>query len=297
MDLEQTKVHLRDHLEMLTRTIGERSVRFPDNIRRTAGYIQSFYESIGVPVRPETYQYQNLPVDNLVAELSLGEQPSKHYLIGAHYDSVTGTVGADDNASAVAVLLEAARELKTLAEHETLELKVTFVAFALEEPPVYGTRFMASRVYAAKAKRKKLSLDGMICLEMVGYTCREPGCQHYPFPLMFFGYPKLGNFIGIVGDFGSRSFSREVVKSFRQNRELPIVSLSVPLRGRILPAVRLSDHASFWDEGFSAVMVTDSAFFRNPHYHLPSDTMDKLDLNLMAELVKSLILFFRAHAR
>jgi hypothetical protein len=297
MDHAQTKSRLRDHLEMLTRTIGERSVRLPENLRRTAEYIQSFYESIGVPVRLEPYQYQDLPVANVVAELSFGEQPSRHYLIGAHYDSVTGTVGADDNGSAVAVLLEAARELKILAEHDTLELRVTFVAFALEEPPVYGTRFMGSRVYAAKAKRERLSLDGMICLEMVGYSCREPGCQHYPFPLMFFGYPKQGNFIGIVGDFGSRSFSREVVKGFRQNRELPVVSLSVPWRGRILPAVRLSDHASFWDEGFPAVMVTDSAFYRNPYYHLPSDTMEKLDLDFMAEVVKSLVIFLRGHSQ
>jgi len=297
MDLEQTKAHLRDHLEMLTSTIGERSVRFPENIHRTAEYIQSFYENVAVPVRLETYHYHDLPVDNVVAELSFGENPSKHYLVGAHYDSVTGTVGADDNGSAVAVLLETARELKTLAEREPLALRVTFVAFALEEPPVYGTRFMGSRVYAAKAKREKLSLDGMICLEMVGYTCREPGCQHYPFPLMFFGYPKQGNFIGVVGNFGSRSFSRRLVKSFQQNPELPVVSLSVPMSGWILPAVRLSDHASFWDAGFPAVMVTDSAFFRNPHYHLPSDTMDKLDLNFMAEVVKSLILFFRGHSR
>jgi Zn-dependent M28 family amino/carboxypeptidase len=292
MDLQQTKGRLHDHLVMLTCSIGERSVRHPHNLRRAADFIYSFFESIQVPVRHEPYSYRELSVSNVVAELSFGGTPSRHYLIGAHYDSVTGTVGADDNASAVAVLLETARALQAAAGGRSLDLKVTFVAFALEEPPVYGTRFMGSRVYAAKAKREKLSLDGMICLEMVGYTCREPGCQHYPFPLTFFGYPKEGNFIGIVGNFGSRSFSRKLVKSFNQNPGLPVVSLSVPLDGWILPAVRLSDHASFWDKGFPAVMVTDSAFFRNPHYHLPSDTMDKLDLDFMAELVKSLVGFF-----
>ena len=292
MDLQQTKGRLHDHLVMLTCSIGERSVRHPHNLRRAADFIYSFFESIQVPVRLEPYPYRELSVSNVVAELSFGGTPSRHYLIGAHYDSVTGTVGADDNASAVAVLLETARALQAAAGGRSLDLKVTFVAFALEEPPVYGTRFMGSRVYAAKAKRKKLSLDGMICLEMVGYTCREPGCQRYPFPLMFFGYPKEGNFIGIVGNFGSRSFSRMLVKSFGQNTRLPVVSLSVPLDGWLLPAVRLSDHASFWDKGFPAVMVTDSAFFRNPHYHLSSDTMDKLDLDFMAELVKSLVGFF-----
>ena len=292
MDLQQTKGRLHDHLVMLTRSIGERSVRHPNNLRRTADFIYAFFESIQVPVRREPYLYRELSVSNVVAELSFGSTPSRHYLVGAHYDSVTGTVGADDNASAVAVLLETARELRAVAGSRSLDLKVTFVAFALEEPPVYGTRFMGSRVYAANARREKLALDGMICLEMVGYTCREPGCQRYPFPLMFFGYPKEGNFIGIVGNFGSRSFSRRLAKSFHQNPRLPVVSLSVPLNGWILPAVRLSDHASFWDKGFPAVMVTDSAFFRNPHYHLPSDTMDKLDLGFMAELVKSLVGFF-----
>jgi Zn-dependent M28 family amino/carboxypeptidase len=297
MDLQQTKGRLHDHLVMLTRSIGERSVRYPINLRRTAEFIYSFFESIQVPVRLESYPYREMSVSNVVAELSFGSAPSHHYLIGAHYDSVTGTVGADDNASAVAVLLETARELQAMAGSQFLDLKVTFVAFALEEPPAYGTRFMGSRVYAAKAKREKFSLDGMICLEMVGYTCREPGCQRYPFPLMFFGFPKEGNFIGIVGNFGSRSFSRMLVKSFGQNNRLPVVSLSVPLDGWLLPAVRLSDHASFWDKGFPAVMVTDSAFFRNPHYHLPSDTMDKLDLDFMAELVKSLVGFFNPQER
>jgi Zn-dependent M28 family amino/carboxypeptidase len=297
MDLQQTKGRLHDHLVMLTRSIGERSVRYPINLRRTAEFIYAFFESIQVPVHLQSYPYREMSVSNVVAEMSFGSAPSHHYLIGAHYDSVTGTVGADDNASAVAVLLETARELWAVAGDRSLDLKVTFIAFALEEPPVYGTRFMGSRVYAAKARREELALDGMICLEMVGYTCREPGCQRYPFPLMFFGYPKEGNFIGIVGNFGSRSFSRMLVKSFGQNTRLPVVSLSVPLDGWLLPAVRLSDHASFWDKGFPAVMVTDSAFFRNPHYHLPSDTMDKLDLDFMAELVKSLVGFFSSRER
>jgi Zn-dependent M28 family amino/carboxypeptidase len=138
-----------------------------------------------------------------------------------------------------------------------------------------------------------MNIDGMICLEMVGYTCHTPGCQHYPFPLMFFGYPKTGDFIGIVGNFGSRKFARSLQQSFRHSRHLPVVCLTVPLNGWIVPAVRLSDHASFWDKGFPAVMLTDSAFFRNPHYHRASDTMDTLDFEFMAGLVHSLVDFFR----
>jgi Zn-dependent M28 family amino/carboxypeptidase len=236
-------------------------------------------------------------VANIVTEISFCANPSTCYLLGAHYDSVAGTVGADDNASAIAVQLETARELKALKDREELDLAVKFVSFALEEPPVYGTRHMGSRVYADKAKKEKEKIDGMICLEMVGYTCRQPGCQQYPFPLMFMDYPKEGNFIGIVGNLSSRKFTRALFNSFRKNSELPVIKLTVPLGGWLLPSVRLSDHASFWDQGFKAVMVTDSAFYRNPHYHLPSDTMDKLDSRFMAELVESLLIFFSSHHR
>jgi hypothetical protein len=114
---------------------------------------------------------------------------------------------------------------------------------------------------------------------------------------MFFGYPKKGNFIGIVGNRKSAKFAGELFNKFQNNPGLPVVKLNVPFNGMILPSVRLSDHASFWDRGFRAVMVTDSAFFRNPHYHLPSDTMEKLDYRFMAELVESLLLFFRSHRK
>jgi len=296
-DIHKTAERLKSHLKMLTQTIGERSVFLPENRKRTAEYIASFYKTNGMPVRGEPYPYGNFTVTNIVSEISFSENPSKHYLLGAHYDSVGGTVGADDNASAVAVQLEIARQLNGLKGREDLDLAVTFVSFALEEPPAYGTRHMGSRVYAKKAKKEKKKIDGMICLEMVGYVCHQPGCQDYPFPLMFFGYPKEGNYIGIVGNFGSRKLTNGLFKSFEKNENLPVIKLTVPLGGWILPAVRLSDHASFWDQGFRAVMITDTAFFRNPHYHLPSDTMEKLDYRFMAELVDSLVAFFRSHHR
>jgi Zn-dependent M28 family amino/carboxypeptidase len=292
IDIQQTGERLEAHLRTLTVTIGERSVRFPEHLDKTADYIQLFYEDIGIAVHREPYDYSDFKVDNVVAEISTGPQPSRRYLLGAHYDSVSGTAGADDNASAIAVQLETARCLKALLGREALDLAVTFVSFALEEPPAYGTRYMGSRVYAKKARKVQERIDGMICLEMVGYACYEPGCQHYPFPLGFFGYPKEGNYIGIVGNFKSGGFTKALFKAFQNNPELPVIKIRIPLNGRILPAVRLSDHASFWDQGFKAVMITDTAFFRNPHYHRPSDTMEKLDYRFMAELVESLLLFF-----
>ena len=287
---------LRKHLKELTVTIGERSVALPENLTKTSDYVASFYEEIGMEAKKETYRWQGVTVANVAAEISFCPHPSKRYLLGAHYDSVVGTVGADDNASAVAVQLETARLLKrALDGQEPLDLSVKLVSFALEEPPVFGTRFMGSHVCARRAKDEREKIDGMICLEMVGYTCHKRGCQGYPFPLMFLGYPKAGDFIGLVGDVRSSSLTRTLYRSFRRNPRLPVVKLTVPLRGWLVPAVRLSDHSSFWDHGFKAVMVTDSAFYRNPHYHLPSDTMDKLDYAFMAELVRSLTFFFRSH--
>ena len=294
IDIAKTSQRIKEHLTQLTITIGERSVRLPVNLQRTVKYIESFYQSSGLAVQRETYEYEGMAVANLVSEIAFTSQPKNRFLIGAHYDSVMGTVGADDNASAVAVQLETARQLKALVGKETLDLSVKFVFFALEEPPVYGTRYMGSRVYAKKARSENEKIDGMICLEMVGYACYERGCQGYPFPLMFFGYPKQGDFIGIVGNFKSKKFTRSLVSAFSKNTELPVVKLNVPLNGRILPSIRLSDHASFWDQGFKAVMITDSAFYRNPYYHTALDTMEKLDYRFMAELVESLIMFFRS---
>ena len=297
IDIQKTETQLKAHLQALTVTIGERSVRFPENLNKTAGYIQKYFKGLGLSVKSEPYDYHGIQVANIVSQLSSGSDPSHCYILGAHYDSVTGTVGADDNASAIAVQLETARLLKAILDGEDLDLCVKFVSFALEEPPAYGTRYMGSRVYAQKARRENEKIDGMICLEMVGYTCHDPGCQQYPFPLKFMGYPKKGDFIGIVANRKSAKFAGELSDTFQKNPDLPVVKLNVPFNGMILPSVRLSDHASFWDRGFKAVMITDSAFLRNPHYHRPSDTMDKLDYRFMAELVESLLLFFRSHRK
>jgi Zn-dependent M28 family amino/carboxypeptidase len=292
IDMPETVERLEAHLHELTKNIGERSVALPDNLARTAGYIKSFYKRIGLAVHEEPYDYRNFKVANVVAEISAGSNPVRRYLVGAHYDSVAGTVGADDNASAIAVQLEVARNVKKLFEHTKSDIAVKFVSFALEEPPAYATQYMGSRVYAKKARQQQEKIDGMICLEMVGYTCYETGCQKYLFPLQFMGYPKAGDFIGIVSNFKSGEFANDLLNTFEKNTELPVVKLKVPFNGWILPSVRLSDHASFWDQGYKAVMVTDSAFLRNPHYHLASDTMEKLDYNFMAELVESMLLFF-----
>jgi len=294
IDREVTIERLKVHLRSLTVEIGERSIQRPENLKRAEEYISSFYHDIGVSVRTEPYLCRGLTVGNVVAEIKFKENPSRHFLLGAHYDSVSGTVGADDNGSAIAVQLETARYLASLKNSQNLDLSVKFVSFALEEPPFFDTPYMGSRVYADNARDTGEKIDGMICLEMVGYTCQEPGCQSYPFPLMFFNYPKTGSFIGIVGNLSSRDLTKSLFSAFERNPRLPVIKLTVPLGGWLMPSIRLSDHSAFWDYGFKAVMITDSAFYRNPHYHRPSDTMEKLDYRFMAEVVQSLALFFHA---
>lgn len=292
VDKQKTIQQLQDHLTVLTHHIGERSVRRPDNLEKSAGYLQAQFEDFGLSTHRQPYRYKGLEVSNVVASLHLADKPAPHYVVGAHYDTVGGTVGADDNASGVAVLLETARFMQAMSTAAPINLDITFVAFTLEEPPAFMTRHMGSHVFAKQAKKEGMDITGMICLEMVGYSCRAPGCQHYPFLLHFLGYPRDGTFIGIVGNLSSLALTRRLLDSFRQNPDLPVATLTVPFNGWILPAVRLSDHASFWDRGFRAVMVTDTAYFRNPNYHLPSDTKQTLDFAYMAELVGNMVRFF-----
>lgn len=297
IDLQTTEQNLRAHIQALTQTIGERSVATLWDHEKAAQLIEAFYKDIDISSKRESYPFQKKTVSNIVADVVFGKGDAQVVLIGAHYDSLTGTVGADDNASAIAVQLEVARTLAGLRATEGLNLTVRFISFALEEPPAYATWAMGSRVYARKAKKNKEQIDGMICLEMVGYTCDQPGCQKYPFPLMFMGYPNKGDYIGIVGNYRSRKFTNALVQSFKKNKALPVEKLTVPGSGYLLPNVRLSDHAAFWDRGYNAVMITDTAFYRNPHYHRTSDTMDKLDFSFMTQLVYSLVHYFLSQGK
>ena len=218
---------------------------------------------------------------NVLATTPRNIGASAYYVVGAHYDTVPSTPGADDNASAVAVMLELAGRLR----QTRLKAPILFAAFTLEEPPAYLTGHQGSRIFVRSCQSNGDSVLGAIILEMVGYTAPR---QNYPFLRRWPGYPAQGNFIGVIGNWRSLRFGRAVVRGFRKNRDLPVESLFLPFDGRILPETRLSDHASFWDAGLPALMVTDTAFFRNPNYHLPSDTIDTLDFTFMAQLVKSL---------
>jgi hypothetical protein len=294
IDIHETVERLRFHLKAITVGIGHRGLFSPDKLELTAAYIRSAYEEAGLPAEFEPYPCRSFTAKNVAAWCGPAGSPSKRYIVGAHYDCVLGTAGADDNASGVAVQLELARQVYALARMKRLEAGVKFVSFALEEYPAYGTPIMGSRVHARNARARNEQIDGMICLEMVGFSSHSHGSQRFPFPLTYMGYPKEGNFVGVAGNWNSRDLTRAVCASFQKHPALPSESATIPFNGWILPAVRLSDHASFWSFGYKAVMVTDTAFFRNPNYHLPSDTMETLDLEFMAGVVQGLLTFFES---
>ena len=277
---------LRAHVEALAVDIGPRTPFTADSLERAATYIQSILVDAGYAVSEQPYQYLDYRVANVIGSPAGVAGASDFYVVGAHYDTVQTTPGADDNASAVAVMLELARRVAKVG----LKVPVLFAAFTLEEPPAHLTRHQGSRVFVRQERKSGNRVLGAIILEMVGYTAPR---QHYPFISRWPGYPVEGNFIGIIGNWRSRRFGHTILRAFRNNAHLPVESLFVPFNGWILPATRLSDHASFWDAGWPALMVTDTAFFRNPNYHLPSDTIDTLDFDFMAELVMSLELALR----
>lgn len=272
---------LRGHVEMLAGRIGPRAPFIGDALDRAKHYVRSAFEQAGLDVVEQTYDYRGSPVANLIADADRSGRRSPYYVVGAHYDSTPSTPGADDNASAVAVLIELARRIGERAP----AAPVRFVAFTLEELPAFLTHDQGSRMFIRAARSAGEHVLGAVVLEMVGYTSPR---QDYPSVLRFAGYPDHGRFIGIVGNRRSRAFGRAVLQGFRRNDRLPVEHLFVPFDGWVLPATRLSDHASFWDAGLPAVMVTDTAFFRNPNYHLPSDTSETLDYAFMAEVVASL---------
>jgi len=216
------------------------------------------------------HQHENLILNIPTSNLS-GKQQNSLILIGAHYDAVPGSPGADDNATGVAVLLELSR---LLTSSQKLKYPVRLVAFDLEE---YG--LVGSKEYAAELKQQQQPLRLMISLEMLGYCDKNIGSQKYPFPLKYF-YPNKGNFIALVGNWLTLPDLIGMSRNFRQ-AEIPCKWLFTGIKGSKVPYTRMSDHSPFWDRGYPAVMITDTAFLRNPHYHKVSDCMETLDLDFL----------------
>jgi len=286
--LNKLEIHQRlmDHGRYLSETLGDRSVYRPQALKAAEEYVSQTFAALGYTRERQSFLYLGQEVANVIAGRP---DASGYYILGAHFDTVAGTPGADDNASGVAVLLETARLASSLSPPRPW----VFIGFTTEEPPAFATPYMGSRVYARRAKEQGHSIKGMLCLEMVGYYRHELNSQPLPFPLQFMGYPTTGNFIALIADRRSRSLLAALEQSLRSGCHLPVSSIAIPFGGHILPESRLSDHANFWDEGYPAVMLTDTAFLRNPHYHGPGDILANLDFDAMVELTLGLYYFIK----
>ena len=288
IDRASLEDRLRAHVQRLAGDIGERNVFRPDALQQAARYITADLEGSGLTPAAQPFSANGREVRNIEAELSGTSRRDEILVLGAHYDSVQGCPGANDNGSGVAALLEIARALSP----SQLERTVRLVTFVNEEPPFFQGPEMGSAVYARRAKLRGERIVGMLSLETIGYYTDEPRSQEYPPPLHLL-YPSTGNFIGIVGDFRSRSLLRRVARAFRAASAFPVQSAVAPAA---LPGVGWSDHWAFWQEGYPAVMLTDTAPYRYPHYHTPHDTPDQLRYPQFAEVVAGVIEVTRALA-
>jgi len=270
--------NLYRHTEYLSVKVGERHLWKEGSLAKTVDYIESVFEAYGYKVYRQTYSCYGQSVSNLITQKTGRDQ--RVIVLGAHYDTVPGTPGADDNASAVSGLLELARLLKNTQNHKTF----IFAAFANEEPPCFGSHHMGSMVYAKHLKEQGIPVEVMVSLEMIGYFRKEP-IQTYPLPGMEFFYPKTGDFIGVVGNFHSHRYVSFLKKGIKKHSLMDARSLTAP---EFFGGINLSDNYSFWQHGYRAVMITDTSFFRNRNYHQETDTIDTLNFEQMAEVVKGL---------
>ncbi len=268
-DEPAVRERLERHVTMLAGDIGERNLWHPRELDAAAEYIERVFEEAGYAVVRQEFEAEGFTVANVEAELAGTSKSAELVVVGAHYDSVVGSPGANDNATGVAALLEIARRLSG----ERLSRTVRFVAFVNEEPPFSRTDSMGSRRYAARARERTEAIVAMLSLETIGYYSDEKKSQHYPFPLALF-HPNTANFIGFVGNLSSRRLVRRVHETFEQHSDFPARSASAP---SWVTGIGWSDHWAFWEEGYPAIMVTDTALFRYAHYHTMSDTPDKID--------------------
>jgi Zn-dependent M28 family amino/carboxypeptidase len=278
---EEEKVttgNLRRHISAVASR--EHNIFQPAALEASAQYIEQAFAGLGYTVAAQRFRSGPVEVRNIEVEVRGSTRASEIVLVGAHYDSVVGAVGANDNGSGVAALLELAR----LFKDARLERTLRFVAFVNEEPPFYHSDAMGSRQYAQRSRQRGESIAAMFALETIGYYSDDPGSQRYPFPLGFF-YPSTGNFVAFVSNLASRPLLHQALASFRRHGGVPSEGVAAPA---MIPGVDWSDHWSFWQEGWPALMVTDTALYRYPHYHTLEDTPDKVDYERLARVITGL---------
>ncbi len=274
------RTQLAQHVAALAGTIGERNAGTLRMLEAAATYISNALQRSGYAVQRQNFTYAGMALGNLVAELPGTTRPAEIIVVGAHYDTVSGTPGADDNASGVAALLALADHCATQRYARTLR----FVAFVNEEPPFYQTEDMGSLVYATHCAAQHEGIQAMLCLEMLGYYSNAPDSQRFPEGtgwLLRRVLPTTGDFIGFTANARSARLLRRCVGAFRTHAQ-------IPSEGAVLPAFLsgMSDNWSFWQAGYPAIMITDTAMYRNPHYHASSDTPVTLNYDALTRVTR-----------
>jgi Zn-dependent M28 family amino/carboxypeptidase len=280
-DERELSDRLAAHVGYLAGTIGERNVWRLPNLEWAGRYVANAWGEAGYRTQEQIFEAAGTRVRNLEVELPGGRRAAEIVVVGAHYDTVPGCPGANDNGSGIAAMVEIAGRLAG----RSLARTIRFVAFANEEPPFFQTAEMGSLQYARRCRSRGETVVAMLSLETIGCYSDAPGSQRYPVPIGWF-YPDAGNFIGFVANPASRRLLRQVVAAFRRHAAFPSEGAALP---PWIPGVGWSDQWAFWQQGYPAVMVTDTAPFRYPHYHLASDTPDKLDYERTARVTAGLV--------
>jgi Zn-dependent M28 family amino/carboxypeptidase len=276
---DTTRALLLTHVSTLVDSLGPRWAA-GEGLEGAARYIERTLGSYGYEVKNQRYTVNQREVRNLEVTVRGNEWPDSIVLVGAHYDAVDGTPGADDNASGTAALLDLARRFADTKPLRSIRL----VAFTMEEPPQFWTDSMGSLVYARAARARADAITAMISLESIGYFSDAPGSQRYP-PILGWFYPKVGDFVAVVGNLKSRALVHDLVRDLRSHSVVPTVGTATL---NAFPGVGWSDHWSFWEVGYPAVMVSGTATYRNPNYHMLSDSTATLDYARLARVVTGL---------
>ncbi|MEM1392786.1 MAG: M28 family peptidase [Cyanobacteria bacterium P01_H01_bin.150] len=272
--------NLQRDINKLSVEIGTRNYNIYENLNAAKDFLEYSFQQAGYQVKEQNYQINNETFTNLEVEIKGVEKPDEIVIIGGHYDTAFTTPGANDNGSGVAAVLELARRFADKKPSRTLR----FVEFTNEEPPYFWTENMGSLVYAKGCKERNENIVAMLSLETMGYFSNKEESQNYPFPLNLI-YPSQGNFIAFVGDINSNSLVKKTIKLFRKQVKFPSEGLAFFNQ---IPGIGWSDHWSFWQQGYQALMVTDTAPFRYTQYHTLDDVSDNIDYEKLARVVSGL---------
>lgn len=269
---------MKETLKYLTQIQPPRNFLNIESLNNVAAYIKNRFEQYGLTVEFQNFDVDGKTYKNIIA--TINPEHSKRLVIGGHYDVCGDFQGADDNASAVAGIIETARQL--FPHKDNIEYRIDFVAFCLEEPPYFGTENMGSFVHAKYLKDNNIDVIGMINYEMIGYFTDEPNSQDYPIEMMKNIYSSVGNFVANVSNQNSAAFLKKLNFNNRSKKDIDAYDMVLPDK---FSSITASDHLNYWEMGYDAIMITDTAHFRNPNYHTKNDTIETIDFKKMQFVV------------